>query len=80
MNDTDAMGRPDRDVERVSNAAAALAEHFDSVQIIATRCDDGCTSMTHAGKGNWYAREASLREYLLKQDERSRESIRHEND
>jgi hypothetical protein len=43
-----------------------LKEHFDSIQIIATRHDDE-TGLTHSlrrGRGNYYARLAACREWV----------------
>jgi hypothetical protein len=59
---------------------AQLAEHFDSVQIVATWRDSGQTRIVAHGHGNAYAREGSTREWLKVQDERIRDCVRHEND
>lgn len=50
----------------LSAALTALSEHFDTVQIVATRVDpDGGTTDLYAnGMGNEYARIASMDEWL----------------
>jgi hypothetical protein len=68
----------ERDMERIKRACTLLIEHFDSVQIIATRHAPDEDGTIHAswGEGNWYARYGSVREWLLKKDEASRENVR----
>jgi hypothetical protein len=50
-------------------------EHFDTVQIFATRHVDSETGTVGAqhGEGNWYARRGQVAEWLVKQDARSAE-------
>lgn len=59
----------------------ALGEHFETVQIFCTRHDaaieDGTISVV-LGSGNWFARYGVVREWLVKNDERARESVRRE--
>lgn len=78
----DESGKPSeekRHYAMVVGCAARLSEHFDSVQIICTRRDkSGGTPLTHAGKGNWYAREGSVREWLTVMDQRAREMVKRE--
>lgn len=62
------MSEGDRDFARVDNAAAALGEHFDSVQIITTKLSSGETTTTSVGRGNWHARQGSVRMWLMRQD------------
>ena len=60
---------------RVEQAASALIEHFDSVQILVTRhCDDGTrdTAAFECGLGNLYARLGQVREWLRIQDQYQR--------
>lgn len=49
-----------------------LSARFDSVQIIATRQDGDNTVAIYAGFGNWFAREGSVREWVLKQEHSTR--------
>jgi hypothetical protein len=57
-----------------------LSEHFDSVQVFATRHEptDGGTINVNFGAGNWFARKGQVGEWLIKADERSREEARSE--
>lgn len=49
----------------LEQAAAALGEHFDAVQIVASRpMDGGGTACTKRGAGNFYARLAMCREFI----------------
>jgi hypothetical protein len=45
-------------------AAAALAEHFDAVQILATSQEEGTTHSFYRGQGNWYARQGLAHEFI----------------
>lgn len=54
----------------LSDAANKLIEHFDSVQIIATSYENDGTTLTHSGRGNLYARRASVRRWLRSEDTR----------
>lgn len=75
MNDTS-----DEDLARLQQACESLGEHFDSIQIFATRHDpdrgNGGTTNASWGSGNWFARKGQIEEWLLKQDERSRIEVR----
>lgn len=67
------------DVQRVREAAQALGEHFDSVQIFATRCEQGeldGTVNVHIGVGNWFTRYGQVQDWLVKQDEMTRVGVR----
>lgn len=48
--------RDDEIMKLVDKALAGLSEHFDSIQIIATRHDGDKTIMLDRGTGNWYSR------------------------
>lgn len=73
----------DRELAIIQKHVDALGEHFDSVQIFVTRHDaaieDGTVS-ANLGSGNWFARYGQTREWVVKNDERARESVRHEDD
>ncbi len=59
---------------------AQLMEHVSSVQIFVTFPDDEQTMGTHAGDGDWYARQGIVREWMTKDDERIRSTIRRDDD
>lgn len=63
------------DYERLRKAVLALSEHFDAVQIFASRYNGesgkGTTSWNF-GVGNWFAREGQVREWVEKENEASR--------
>lgn len=51
----------------VDRHLAALAEHFDCIQIGACRVlPDGSTENLHRGNGNWYARYGLSKEHALR--------------
>ncbi len=57
-------------VDILRQHASQLAEHFDAVQIIATRYapeNDG-TVIVSWGAGNWFARYGSVGAWLRKED------------
>lgn len=57
--------------KRVSDAATALAEHFDSVQVFVTVHSGGSenTMSYECGVGNFYARLGQINEWLAMQDQ-----------
>ena len=65
------MSRQDAERERqsklVTDAAASLMEHFDTVQIFATKYEAGETVSFKAGSGNWYSRYGQICEWAQKQ-------------
>lgn len=69
------------DLKIVTKAIQDLSEHFDSIQIFATRYDansEGATVNVSKGTGNWFARAGQVREWIIKEDEASRKSVRDE--
>lgn len=57
----------------VQRAAVKLAEHCDSVRIIVTtNRGDGLYGAYSYGHGNFYAQRDSVREWLIRQDQSSR--------
>lgn len=62
------MSIADRDIDlnRVKQACGALREHFDTVQIFATRCDDSGHNTTHCnyGAGNFFARLGHVKSWI----------------
>jgi len=72
---------PEDTGELVKKAAADLGEYYDSVQIFATRHESGEREGTvHAawGIGNFYARYGQVREWLVTQEEGTRQQVRKE--
>jgi hypothetical protein len=48
---------------------AALMEHFDAVQVFATRFDDRETQTFADGAGNWNARRGMVAYFIRRQDQ-----------
>lgn len=71
--------REEEDLRELKRHTAMLMEHFDTVQIFATRHigDDGTISVQN-GDGNWFARHGQVATWLLKQDEATRNEVRGE--
>lgn len=65
------------DLERVRRATRELLEFFDAVQIFASR-SDGEKGTVHVsfGLGNWFARRGQVGEWILKEDQSSRLSVK----
>ena len=71
----------DQDLARLKQHAAAMAEHFDTVQIFATRHEQNAGTVHCAwGSGNFYARAGQVAAWLAKQDEDERDSARTKED
>jgi hypothetical protein len=67
------------DVAMVRRAAEELGEHFDTVQVFATRhlpAEIEGTMSYQYGVGNVYGRYGQVSEWLIKEDERARAEIR----
>lgn len=55
----------DLDYAHVDAALNVLIEHFDTVQIFATRhMGDEGTAQVARGRGNWFARKGQVEEWL----------------
>lgn len=77
--DSETSQRPEDDYEAecerldgiLSSHVAQLMEHFDSVSITITKhvVEDDRTLARSRGDGNWYARFASVKEWVVKQEE-----------
>lgn len=72
-----------QEVAIVEKAINGLAEHFDTVQVFVTRyiggestIDHGSTLNISKGTGNWHARVGQTKEWILKEDEAARDSVR----
>ncbi len=68
----------ERDHKVLDSVLAGLSEHFDNVQIIATRSDGTDTLVIDRGTGNWYARYGAVREWIIIQEERTKIHTRQE--
>ncbi len=61
--------------------ADQLSEHFDTVQIFATKYepgDDGFALSITEARGSWFARYGQVREWVVKIEERSRLDVHEE--
>lgn len=56
----------DIDLNRVKQAVNILYEHFDAVQIFASRANDDGSGTVHCnyGAGNWFARYGHVKSYV----------------
>lgn len=59
------------DLERIKAACGSLIEHFDTVQILCTRCEpgQGGTVNWNYGQGNIFARAAQAHIWSMKEME-----------
>jgi hypothetical protein len=67
------------DLKRVQAALDTLSEHFDTVHVFATRHESGeqgGTVNVNLGVGNWFARYGQIQEWLVKQEEVTRQAQR----
>ena len=71
----------ENDFEMVKAAVDKLGEHFDTVHIFTTRHEptDGGTFNITYGVGNWFARYGQAREFVVKSDSKTQESVKGEN-
>lgn len=70
------------DSELLEKHCQQLMEQFDSVQIFVTRQnteDDTTMSHTH-GSGNWFCRIGQIKEWIIRQDEKSKIEFREPQD
>lgn len=73
--------RAEADIELVKKHVEALGEHFDSVHIFCTRHEAGeenGTVQLNQYAGNFFARYGQVREWLIRQEEQSRQAVRNE--
>ena len=57
------------DMRLLDQACARLMEHFDTVQILATRRhEDGETISAASGQGNFYARYGQAKLWLMREE------------
>jgi hypothetical protein len=67
-------------LKRAKDSAASIREIACSVQIFITYHDSetGGTKHMTTGLGNWYAREAQVREWVIENEERVRAQVHKE--
>ena len=73
------MTDEERDFQQVDRALATLTEFFETAQVFVTRHTASGTVNVNKGLGNWFARRGQVAEWLVKENENSRASIK-END
>ena len=70
----------DADIATIDRFLAQLSEHFDAIEIFATRHNphnNESIAVNH-GIGNWYARHGQVRDYVAREAERARIAMRDE--
>lgn len=70
----------DPDIVRLDRLLAQLSEHFDSIQIVATRHNGDNTIAVHRGTGNWFSRYGAVVEWVDFAKERVAAKVRREDD
>jgi hypothetical protein len=68
----------DADIQRVQKHIDALREFFDTVQVFCSRQEPDDTISVQMGSGNWHARYGQVSEWLLREEQRSRNKARRE--
>lgn len=58
--------------------AAELSEHFDSVQIFATRLEPKSTRYWSHGEGNYFTRYGQVLDWMRRQDEQRKQEMRND--
>jgi len=68
----------DLDVKMINKHLDTLIEHFDSVQIFATRQSSHNDGTVHIniGRGNYFARYGQIKEWIIVEEESTRNKIR----
>ena len=69
------------DMALIRAALNSLGEHFDAVQIFASRCESGEQDGTvhlNLGTGNWFSRYGQVKDWCVKEEEFARISVRSE--
>lgn len=73
------MSDSEQDMKRVEEAVRILEEHFDTIQVFATRHEAGEKDGTvniNLGSGNWFARYGQVKEWCVRVEEDTRISRR----
>ena len=66
----------DADAQLVEDTAKRLGESWDAVVIMCSRHEMERTRTTFKGSGNWHTQYGMVREWLVTNDERTREATR----
>lgn len=78
-----AESKSDADLALVKRHVEELGEHFDAIQIFASRyepaLEDGTVNV-QMGTGNWFARYGHVRDWLIKEEEATRLKVRKDED
>lgn len=64
----------------VEKAVQDLCEHFDSVQIYATSQTEKGALKFSWGAGNWFTRYGQVKEWIVREEERSRMEVHEDNE
>ncbi len=67
------------DIAMLKKVSEQLSEHFDSVQLFASRhmpAELDGTRIVNYGSGNWYARYGQVRMWITEHEEAAREDAR----
>jgi hypothetical protein len=67
-------------MKRLAKAADALAEHFSTVQIIATVEDGDITTPFNSGRGTWYGRYGSVIEWVMYSEDQMLNNVEEDDD
>lgn len=62
----------DPDIKLVEQSMNVLREHFDTVQIFASRQDEDGTVNATQGVGNWFARYGQVKDWIHRSEENTR--------
>lgn len=76
------LNNPDANAaERCAEECAQkLSEHFDSVRIIAVRHTKGVSAVFSTGRGDFYSQLGASRDWVIRQNERTRVNERADNE
>jgi len=74
------MQPDDPELAMLQKAMDSVSEHFDTIQIFATRQDQDGTFHHECGTGNWFARRGQIRDWLTKSDEVAKQEVRRRED
>lgn len=75
----DEISPEQKEVERlVEQALASISEYCDTVHVFVTRYNGATGNTVHysTGTGNWFARSGQIKDWLIKEDERTRKYAR----
>lgn len=72
----------DERLDVLKRHTAQIMEHFDAIQIFATKenAEEQTTTVMSWGGGNWYARFGQVQEWIVQQNARAEIKVRREDD